>query len=67
MRAAWVTFAAGTAQRASRGNVDRLRIAYIDPAPARLRQVAPAPNWNPDACWSDEGYGRFETCDAAGM
>lgn len=42
---------------------------YVDPAPARLRAAAPAPapNWQPNACWSDEGYGRYEPCDAPGM
>jgi hypothetical protein len=33
-------------------------------APVASR-VAPAPNWHtPNACSSDEGYGRFTSCDS---
>lgn len=34
----------------------------IDPAEAAARPVYQTPN----ACWSDEGYGRFSACDEGG-
>ncbi|HKS65310.1 MAG TPA: hypothetical protein VJT13_26640 [Xanthobacteraceae bacterium] len=34
----------------------------IDPAEAIARPVYQTPN----ACWSDEGYGRFSSCDEGG-
>jgi hypothetical protein len=41
---------------------------YADPAlPAARMLRNRAPSWQPNACWSDEGYGRYEPCDAPGM
>jgi hypothetical protein len=31
----------------------------VEPAPAPIFQT-------PNACWSDEGYGRFSSCDEGG-